>query len=297
MALSYFAAGDLNQQISDLSMTVVLWASVALIVLVGLAMLLNTRYPKLKPLLFGLILLVVTGTTLTISGGTVYLNVNSAAGGPVHWHADFEVWACDNELELRDPRGFLSNKIGSATYHEHNDRRIHLEGVPVTLPHDASLGFFMETVGGGLSKDTLIVPLNDENYFADGKGREDGDGPAKNSPDDLAPFVRTTPEGKVAAFVSGEACGDTPSEVQVFVYEYNEEATTYSQRKLEDPADHAIAKHETVPAGDCVIMEFAPAKERTNKLCKQYGIKDKERCGQFGVPKNRHDICDIQEVE
>ena len=133
---SRFADGDLEKTISDLSITAIAAGTVALVLLVGLAVLMNKRWPSFKPVLFSLIVIVTLGTTFTISGGTIYLNLNSATGGPVHWHTDFEIWACNNELELRDPHGALSNKIGTPTLHEHNDKRIHLEGVPVELPHD-----------------------------------------------------------------------------------------------------------------------------------------------------------------
>ena len=182
---SYVATEDLEAAISSLSVNAVMIGSVALLVLVALAIAV-VKKEKVKskaktkkgskaklPIFLGILITVLTTTTI-ISAGTVYLNVNSFAGGPVHWHADVEVWACGNELEMRDPRGFLSNKIGTATLHEHNDKRIHLEGVPVT-PKDASLGKFMTVIGGQITKDTLVFPLNDDKLFENAHGEEDGD--------------------------------------------------------------------------------------------------------------------------
>src|SRR3989344_9275122 len=59
---------------------------------------------------------------------TVSENVASVAGGPVHWHADYEVWACGEKIDIMDPEGF-SNRIGSPVIHDHGDNRIHIEGV------------------------------------------------------------------------------------------------------------------------------------------------------------------------
>lgn len=292
-----FAATDLEESINQLSVTTVLIASVLLILLVGAAMRVVKHKKKFLMLpTFLAIVIVVSGTTLTISGATVYLNIKSATGGPVHWHADFEIWACGNELELRDPVGFLSNKIGTATYHEHNDKRIHLEGVPVSLPHDASLGKFMEVVGGEISKNTMVVPLNEDDLYEDGKNEVDGDGDAALYPEQLEPFLNTQKEGKVASFINGQTCGDETSEVQVFVYNYNAKDKTYTQTKLDDPANYAISAQSEVPAGDCVVFEFGPSKDRTSKLCKQYGIRDKIKCERFGIKPNEHAICENTEM-
>lgn len=292
-----FATTDLESSINSLSTQTVLAASVLLLILVFAAMwTVKKKKKKLKAPIFILMLLTIVGTTLTISGATVYLNMRSASGGPVHWHADIEFWACGNELDLRNPTGFLSNKIGTPTLHEHNDKRIHLEGVPVELPHDASLGKFMEVVGGGISTNTLIVPLNDNKYFETAKGEEDGDGHGAPSPELIEPFVKTVKNGKVASFVNGQSCGDQPSEVQVFAYKLNEKEKTYSQTKLTNPAEYAIAQKSEVPPGDCIIFEFGPASARTDKLCKQYGVRDKAKCERFGVSGNGRKICELTEV-
>ena len=294
--LASFSAADLEESISHFSIQAVGVATAAIVVLVGLAILLNKRMPSVKPLLFMLIVVVATGTTLAISGATVYLNVKSAAGGPVHWHADIEIWACDNELELRDPQGFLSNKIGSATLHEHNDKRIHLEGVPVSLPDDASLGKFMRVIGGEVSDNSLVVPLNDEGHFEDDHAEMDGDGAAAEYAGQIAPHVLTEKDGKYGKFISGQTCGDETAEVQVFAYKYDRDSKTYKQSKISDPEHYQISGYSEVPPGDCVIMEFAPAKDRTDKLCRQYGVRDAERCEAFGVLPNERKICENKEV-
>ncbi len=295
--LSLIAAGDLEETINYLSLITVGVASVLLVILVILAMkVIKHKKKAFKAPVFIAILIVVVGTTLTISGSTVYLNLRSAAGGPIHWHADFEVWACGNEMELRDPIGALSNKIGTATLHEHNDKRIHIEGVPVEMPYDASLGKFMDVVGGELTKDKLVVPLNDNKMFETDKNEEDGDGAGAPYADQVDSFVSTEKDGKIATFTNGQTCGGEASEVQVFVYTFNSKDKTYGQTKLADPANYAITGQSDVPAGDCVIMEFSPPKDRTNKLCKQYGIRDKVKCDRFGVPANERKVCENTEM-
>lgn len=295
--ISLFGAVDLETTLNNLALTVTTVGAVLVVVLLLLAIATQNRAPKLKLPLFIAIVVVVSGTTLTIGGGTVYLNLNSATGGPVHWHADFEVWACGNELELRDPTG-LSNKIGTPTYHEHNDKRIHLEGVPTSLPYDYSMGKFMNVIGGELTNDTLTVPLNNSKYFEAVQNEQDGDGAAAPNPEQLDNFIRTTTEGKTATFTNGEACNGEPSQVQMFAYHYNPGSKTYNQTKVTDLSNYSPAHEANVPPGDCVIIEFAPRKERTDKLCKQYGVRDQARCEAFGVPATqRASVCDSKEVK
>ncbi|HSE29199.1 MAG TPA: hypothetical protein VLA77_01275 [Candidatus Saccharimonadales bacterium] len=286
-------ATDLEGAVSHLSTNSVLIACILLLLLVIASVIVVKRKKKKLFLpVFSAIAVIVISTTAIISGSTIYLNVKSATGGPVHWHADIEFWACGNELELRDPTGFLSNKIGTPTLHEHNDKRIHLEGVPVELPDDASLGKFMQVVGGEVSNNSLIVPINDTGYF---EAEADGDGSPSDQPQLVEKFIKTSPDGKVASFVNGQTCGNQPAEVQVFVYNYNKNDKTYKQTKVAHPADYAITGESQVPPGDCAIFEFDIKKDRTDKLCEQFGIRDADKCATFGIVGKR-EICEIREI-
>lgn len=234
--LHNFNTDDLVEATSALSFWTVIIAGTILIVAVLLSALLRDRYPEAKPWLFAVIVSVATLGTLILISSTVYLNNVSSSGGPVHWHADFEAWACDQELELKDPEGFLSNKVGTPVLHEHNDQRIHLEGVVVN-PRDASLGKFIDVVGGSISRDSLVFPTNDG----------------------------------VERFVSGQTCNGQPAEVQVFVYQTVEDGY-YRVEKLDDPANYIIRDESVVPPGDCIIIEFGPSSPTTDKMCLQYEV-------------------------
>lgn len=294
---SYIPQADLETTITSLSMQTVLVAAGSLFVLTIIAMLFSGKYEKLKLPLFVLMTIAMAGSTITMIGSTIYLNTVADSGGPVHWHADFEFWACDNELELRNPVGFVSNKIGTATLHEHDDRRIHLEGVVVEEEIDASLGKFMHVVGGAVTESELVVPLNDgdtESIFED---ETDGDGPAVANPAAIDPYISNDPElGKVAHFKDGGTCGDQEADVQVFVYNYDGETKTYEQTKLENPRDYVITDDPNVPPGDCVIFEFGPTRAQTDRLCEQYGIRDVDRCEQFGVSISQREICELTQT-
>lgn len=291
---------DLEHHIASLSRNVIIWAAIVLILLVLLSVLFRDRVPRLKPWLFGAIASTLILPTIFLIVSTIYLNVKSESGGPVHWHAEVEFWACDTELELRDPSKFLSNKIGTNTYHEHDDKHIHLEGVVVRKSTDASLGKFLRVVDGSLSKTGIDVPLNEDSstWLAQGDKR-DGDRQGTLTQSQLeAEFITHSPEGPVASLKNGKQCQGQPAELQTFVYTYNKKEDTYYQRKLEDPASYTIRDESSLgPPSDCVIFEFGPKKDRTDKLCEQYGIRDVVRCEEFGVKKRTPELCSIREVE
>lgn len=292
----YFA--DLEQQITRLGIKAVVYGSLILITATVVAAVMKNKSPKLKLPLFLVMALTLLGVTGLLFGGTVYLNTRSESGGPVHWHADIEFWACGTEVELRDPHGLLSNKIGTATFHEHNDKRIHLEGVVVRKAEDASLSKFMRVTGGYVTPDAIGIPLNEssKDWYVSGD-QVDGDPVGTAAVDDLSGRTLDGKDGPVLNLKNGLTCGDEHAELQVFVYRYDKESKTYSQTKIANPPTYTLRDESQVPPGDCVIVEFDAPKERTDKLCRQYGVRDSQRCVEFGVKAYTPDLCNIREVE
>ena len=114
----------------------------------------ESKYKKYVFMLFVIPTLLVT---FYLAGHTVYKNIHSETGGPVHWHADFEIWVCGEKLDLVNPTG-LKNKIGTPLFHEHDDDRIHVEGT-VKSVEDVNVGSFFKTVGGKLTSDSFSYPI------------------------------------------------------------------------------------------------------------------------------------------
>lgn len=289
---------DIEQQVISLSITTAYIGSAVLIVCTLIALFANKRFSKksfkkLKLPLFVMMLGAAVIGTAVLAYNTVYLNVVSESKGPVHWHADVEFWACGSEIELRDPTGFLSNKIGTSTYHEHNDKRIHLEGVVVDKSHDASLGKFMEVTGGYLNDQGIGIPLNEDPklWLED---QHDGDEHDTAFLAYMDKYVGANQEGRVLQLTNGSvSCDGEQAEPQVFVYQLDDATDTYRQTKLNDPAGYVIADEAIVPPGDCVIFEFDKSKASTDKLCQQYGVRDSERCVEFGVEEYNPDLCNL----
>lgn len=227
----------LEESIAQNSVQILIGASFALALLVAVSLHAKKLTEPMKKFLFSSIVVVIMVPTLYMIVATVYLNSVSASKGPVHWHADIEVWACGKEINLQDPKGTFSNKIGTPTLHEHNDKRIHLEGV-VVHPEDASLGKFFKVIDGKLTSNALVVPTN---------------------------------EGPVS-YNNGNTCPDgSQGQLQVFVYQVDKD-NYYAQKKIADPNAYLISPQSQVPQGDCVIVEFGQAKDRTDKLCRSYKV-------------------------
>lgn len=299
----YYASGDLEQDIISLATNSVLIASLVIIGGALLTVYLSRKHKKAfkqsRLLLFLLMAIPIVGTTITLFSSTVYLNMKAESGGPVHWHTDIEFWACGAELELRDPTGLLSNKIGTATYHEHNDKRIHLEGVVVHKSTDASLKKFMTVTGGYISKDSLGFPLNGmEGQRTATTEHQDGDVHFPDRFNRLSQFIKGDLEKPVLELTNGAVgCNGQYAELQTFVLRYNKDKKTYTQEKLADPSSYIMRDESTVPPGDCVIIEYDVVKSRTGKLCQQYGVRDTKRCVEFGVHKYNPELCNLQEVD
>lgn len=140
--------------------SVLIWCAAAAGLFICVSMYYQKRMGKqAKKFSFVLIALPIAIATFYLGASTIYLNLNSVTGGPVHWHADYEVWACAQRYELVDPHS-LDNKVGESAVHEHNDNRIHVEGVLLDL-NGASIGEFFEAVGGKFTGGFLAMPTNE----------------------------------------------------------------------------------------------------------------------------------------
>lgn len=256
-ALGAMAATDLATSINDLAAAMVIAGLLLLVLLAFAAGLTRDKWPQLKMPLFILMAVVALGATITVTGSVIALNSNSPTGGPVRWHANYQVWACGNQLDLRDPDQPYTNRIGSNMLYEQNDGVIHLSGTPVNLDQDASLGAFMQVVGGAIGDNTFTLPINDNNAFAGLPG----------TPEQVQPYIATNKSGNYVQFSSGQLCGTTKATVQAFVYQYNAITGRYSQVKLDHPANYQFAHATDSSPADCIIIEFGPAKNSTDHVC------------------------------
>lgn len=192
-----------------------------------------------KHFFFWTIAILALAVTAYISAHTVYKNaVLSPTGGPVHWHADFRIFQCGEELGIINPAG-LSNRVGTPLVHEHGDNRIHIEGI-ILSQKDYTLGRFFEEIGGALGENSLAFEA--ENGFVVLKN---GD---------------PCPNGKLGI-------------LNVFLW--SAENGVAHQSKIFDFVNYGISPHSLVPPGDCVIFEFSSEeKPFTDHICEQYSMAE-----------------------
>ena len=169
---SYILAHEAEEEVADISSDMSAWSAIPfnlwLVAISGIAFILvlliaTTLFKKKlkevhKKIIYILVFIVTVAITFYLVGATIYTNVISETKGPVHWHADYEVWVCEEEFRLPPPRGF-TNRIGTETFHDHGDNRIHVEGILLKREH-ASLGTFFAVVGGLLTEDEIIFPTS-----------------------------------------------------------------------------------------------------------------------------------------
>ena len=191
-----------------------------------------------KKIIYSLLVIIISLTTIYFIAATLHINIISETKGPVHWHADFEVWKCGEKISLIEPKG-ISNKVGTAVLHEHNDNRIHVEGVVVEMG-DVDLYNSFKAIGGDLAKGYLMMP---------------------------------TDEG-VLEMRNGELCNEKPAKLQVFLYKTTNPDSSkkwiYRQEKLQDFDEYVLSQYSNVPPGDCIIIEFGEERESTDKICTSY---------------------------
>jgi hypothetical protein len=226
---------DLGKELKNSATLYITLVAILSTVLVLISIYYKKKNEFVKTILFLGISIPVILVTLYSAGTTVYLNQISETKGPVHWHADFEIWKCGEKMNLKDPTG-LSNRIGNPVLHEHNDDRMHVEGVVVNHK-DVDLHSFFSTIGGWLTNDHLTIPTN---------------------------------EG-LLEINNGDSCEGQPAMLQAFLYKTNNPDNTKNwiveQNKLEDFERYILSPYSTIPPGDCLIIEFDVEKDETTHVC------------------------------
>lgn len=232
----------INQDaLKSLNIRIVAISGGLLLLLILLALRMNGNAgDRAKKIIFWSMVGVIVFPTFFFVGTTLSINFSSVTKGPVHWHADFKIIACGQEMKPPHAKGVLSNKTGTNVLHGHEDQRVHIEGV-VTNTSDVSLEKFFEVQGGKLAEMSFAVPTSEGILFY-----ENGD---------------TCENGTVGVW-------------QVFLYTTNNGVAR--QQKLKDFLHYVPSPYINVPPGDCIIFEFGPEKEKTEVLCDFYQLEIKK---------------------
>lgn len=129
-----------------------------------------------KNILMNGFLIAVLLPSLYTAGAFIHQSQTSWSNGEIHWHADYEVLVEQEgelqRLNLIDPGNFcedtqhessymcsINDRVGSTEYHEHNDNRIHVEGV-FKEREEATLSAFFQQFSGELTNSKIVYPTN-----------------------------------------------------------------------------------------------------------------------------------------
>ncbi|MEK6867760.1 MAG: hypothetical protein AABX98_02965, partial [Nanoarchaeota archaeon] len=150
------------------------YVSVVFFLLVAYAVLKKKQSKQEKYILFWSMVLILSIATLYLAAYTLTVTLLSVTNGPVHWHADFEVWICGEKQFIPESTG-LSGKIGSSLLHHHNDYRIHIEGAVMDY-EDIMLAQFFQDIGGSLGQNYIGISQEDGSvaYWQNGDYCPDG---------------------------------------------------------------------------------------------------------------------------
>jgi len=228
--------------IKDLSLNLIIISSITSIALVTFSIFNQKKVKKHKKLIFLAIIIPIIISSLFLAGSTIYANLISETKGPVHWHADFEIWNCNQKVDIVNPSGLL-NKIGTSLFHEHNDNRMHVEGV-VNKKSQADLDSFFNVIGGKITNSELSIPTN---------------------------------QG-IINIKNNDLCNNKQGKLQVFLYKVVNPSSNkksgfiYKQEKLTNFEEYILSPYSNIPPGDCIIIEFDKEKDRTDRICETYKI-------------------------
>lgn len=286
----YLLATSLEPAMRSISLNSVI---VATVLLAGLLVFMLQRRGALSPLIFYSFSAITLVTVTVLLMTTLLLQTNSDSYGESHRQAEIEFWVCDTEVFP------ATHQLSSGALFSLDNRRVYMSGFVDTATTDATLGAFMQSIGGDIQSDSVSVPLGaePEQWFMPNNLR-DGDPQGTMSASYLERFIaRDTAEMSILSLSNSQKCpNDNEGELQVFVYQFNPSTDTYEQRKLTKPEDYVFALGRSVPPTDCIIVEFSPDKQYTDKLCPSYGIRDSQRCSAFGVNNVTDNFCSYQEV-
>lgn len=229
------------KQVKDISVQLAVFGFLLLMLLICIAFIVRDRNSEYgKKLTFWSMVFVIVVPTLFFLVSTIFVNVISDTKGPVHWHADFRIYHCGVEYEPPEPPHRLSNKTGTPEVHQHEDKRLHIEGVLVDV-QEGSLANFFGVQGGKLTENAFLVPHKGGHTW-----HRNGD---------------ECPNGE-------------EGEWNVFLYKTDSETMEVTKEKMDmvDVPDYVLSPYINVPPGDCIIFAFGPEIDDTDYICNFYQV-------------------------
>ncbi|MEK6862001.1 MAG: hypothetical protein AABY07_08610 [Nanoarchaeota archaeon] len=111
----------------------------------------------IKYSIIGIILIVVVYFAFKMFSGP---KVESYTKGPVHWHAELNVYICGKKVGVPEELPQGQHHLGLPLLHTHADGLIHIEG-QIWKKEDITLGAYMDAINVPFANNTIIDYKND----------------------------------------------------------------------------------------------------------------------------------------
>lgn len=273
-----------------------LYIGLALIVVATVYMLLHKHYAKTS-MLYGIIAVsAVIFFAISLSAGLLQTQADSF--GRQHRQTGLEFWVCGTEIQPALSNGPLNSTLGNKQFYINDRKQLQRSGFVIDELPDASLGEFFRVAGGAIQSDSMILPImpNVDDWLMP-TDKQDGDLQGNLSAEFMKRYVNSVRKQTTLEISSGQRCHDgSTGELQVFAFRMRDDGTTYYQEKLSAPDDYVVPT-QYGDISECVIIEFASAKQRTNKLCEHIGLRDSRRCSEFRDENSGTDGCYLTETQ
>ncbi len=271
---------------------IIFTSSLIIAALLVFSLLKKEKTEGLKLFLFWGMVIPIIFTTAYLAAGTVIKNQQSVTGGPVHWHADYEIYVCGKSIKDENlPQS--DDHTSSFEFLQHLPEWLNTAFLLGAIPLEEGAGFIPQARAheGEAEELDLVDPTGFSNrvgtsdFHEHGDGRIHVEGVVEHLEDvSLGKFFEAiggqltqtfmrlpTNHGEVIV-QNGMPCPDgKPGAWQGFVYKTKGDIVT--QKKLENFVDYVLSPYSTIPPGDCIIMKFdSEIKNRTEKICQFYQI-------------------------
>ncbi len=272
-----------------------LYIGIAVMVVATVYMALHKHYAKAY-MLYGIITLSVV-IFFAIGLSASLLQTQADSFGRQHRQIGLEFWVCGTEIQPALSNGLFSSTLGDKQFYLDEQKQLQRSGFVMDELPDASLGKFFSTAGGAIQSDSLILPImSNESDWLMPDNKRDGDLQGNLPTEFLERYVNAGRRQTTLELSSGQRCHDgSTAELQVFAFRISDDGATYYQEKLSAPDDYVIPISQG-DVSDCVIIEYASSKERTNKLCEHIGLRDSRRCSEFRSEDIGTDDCYLTET-
>ncbi len=220
------------------------------IILLG-ASLFHERYHVTKKMFYGALAASVVAVTSLLATFSLNLLNTSTTGILERRTARYYVSVCDEQLRFVSSNS-LTKRVGGPRQYIYNDRMV-MQSVFADERDDASLGGMIRSLGGSISTDVILIPIN-----------------MIEATPQLETFEKESPLGRqYVEFSPRTGCGASEGALTVFVYKYDENKNQYTQYHVKDPASYVFSTNADEKQ-DCIVLLYGKSTTLTDQTCSGY---------------------------